>query len=53
MADRIQYKSEVGERDYFADTALFQGELVRLNIDQVGAGERGENLTVQLELENA
>ena len=47
----IQRKSEVGERNYFSDVVLKAEMLVRLNIDQIGAGEGGANLTVQLELE--
>ena len=48
----IQRGSLVGERDYFADPRLLKkGSIITLDLDQIGAGEGGKNLTVQLELE--
>ena len=48
----IQTKSLLGERDYFVEPRLIEKKsVITLDVDQIGAGEGGENLTVQLELE--
>lgn len=48
----IQKGSQVGERDYFVDPRILKrGGLITLDLDQIGSGEGGKNLTVQLELD--
>tara|TARA_Y100000310_G_scaffold285365_1_gene308776 strand:- start:803 stop:1081 length:279 start_codon:yes stop_codon:yes gene_type:complete len=48
----VQRGSQVGERDYFADPrVLKRGGYITLDIDQIGSGEGGKSLTVQLELQ--
>jgi hypothetical protein len=48
----IQVGSRFGERDYFVNPRILKrNALITLDIDQIGSGEGGKSLTVQLELE--